>query len=210
MAASLPTGRPLTGRRVQLTPFTEADLGPLADLLLDPGLYEAGYVIHRRPTDRDDALALARQRCLDVEPPTGKGSGRICYAVRLVADSVLGPRGTLVGTTSYGDVDLAKQSGHIGWTILGTPWWGTAVNPEAKRLLLTEAFEVLGHGRVKIQTDVLNTRSQAAIAKLGATREGVLRRETIREDGSPRDTVVFSVIVDEWPEIRAGLQHRVD
>jgi len=205
----LPSGVPLVGRHVRLDPFVEADVDDLAEILTDPALYGAGYVIHRQPADLDDAQVLARQRCLGIEPPNGKGAGRVCYAIRLVADSDLGEKGTLVGTTSYGDVDLVKQSGHIGWTIYGTQWWGTAVNPEAKLLLLTEAFETLGHGRVKIQTDVLNTRSQAAIAKLGATREGVLRRETVREDGSPRDTVVFSVIIDEWPGVKAGLVGRV-
>ncbi|HWG15258.1 MAG TPA: GNAT family protein, partial [Streptosporangiaceae bacterium] len=67
-------------------------------------------------------------------------------------------------------------------------------------------FEDCGYGRVKIQTDRLNTRSQAAIAKLGAQREGVLRRDRKREDGTFRDTVVFSVLADEWPAVRAGLE----
>lgn len=209
MPATLPTGLPLVGRHLRLDRFDDTDVEELAVLLSDPALYEAGYVIHRNPSGADDALALARQRCLGVEAPNGKSHGRICYAIRLLADCDLGPAGTLVGTTSYGDVDLAKLSGHIGWTIYGRRWWGTVVNPEAKLLLLTEAFESLGHVRVKIQTDVLNLRSQAAIAKLGATREGVLRRETVREDGSARDTVVFSVIADEWPRVKAGLEARV-
>jgi RimJ/RimL family protein N-acetyltransferase len=205
----LPTGQPLIGSHVRLDPFTAADVDEMAAILLDPPLYSAGYVIHRCPADADDARTLARSRCLNVDAPNGKGSGRVCYAIRLVADSHLGTAGTLVGTSSYGDVDLTRHSGHIGWTLYGTQWWGMEVNPEAKLLLLTEAFEVLGHGRVKIQTDVLNTRSQAAIAKLGAVREGVLRRETIREDGTWRDTVVFSVIVDEWPRVKAGLKARL-
>ncbi|HMC72405.1 MAG TPA: GNAT family protein, partial [Mycobacteriales bacterium] len=87
--------------------------------------------------------------------------------------------------------------------------WSTAVNPECKLLLLTHAFEDCGLGRVKIQTDLLNTRSQAAIAKLGAVREGVLRRHMRRADGTFRDTVVFSVTIDDWPSVRAGLEARV-
>lgn len=208
MPALLPTGRPLTGPHLRLTPFAASDAEDLAPLLADPALYAAGYVIHRRPRDPDDALALARERCVDVAAADGRGSGRVCYAIRLAADTALGETGTLVGTSSFGDCDLARESGHLGWTLYGRRWWGTVVNPEAKLLLLTEAFETLGYGRVKIQTDVLNTRSQAAISKLGAVREGVLRRETAREDGSWRDTVVFSVVIDEWPAVKAGLQAR--
>ena len=74
---------------------------------------------------------------------------------------------------------------------------------------MSHAFEDCGFGRVKIQTDLINTRSQAAIAKLGAVREGVLRRHTRRADGSWRDTVVFAVTIDDWPEVRAALEQRV-
>jgi RimJ/RimL family protein N-acetyltransferase len=83
------------------------------------------------------------------------------------------------------------------------------VNPEVKLLLLTHCFDDCRYGRVKIQTDALNARSQAAIAKLGARREGVLRRDLRREDGSFRDTVVFSILKQEWPEVRAGIEARL-
>lgn len=76
-------------------------------------------------------------------------------------------------------------------------------------LLLAHCFEACGYGRVRIQTDVLNTRSQAAIARLGALREGVTRRDMKREDGSFRDSVVFSILADEWPSVRAGLRARL-
>jgi RimJ/RimL family protein N-acetyltransferase len=134
---------------------------------------------------------------------------RVAYTVRLVADGPLGAAGTVVGTTSLGDVDLVNERAHVGWTAYGPPWWGTAVNPECKLLLLAHAFDDCGLGRVKIQTDRINQRSQAAIARLGATREGVLRRHMRRADGSFRDTVVFSVITDEWPQVRAGLEARL-
>ncbi len=73
---------------------------------------------------------------------------------------------------------------------------------------MTHAFEACGLGRVKIQTDILNARSLAAIAKLGAVREGIVRRDQPREDGSWRDTVMFSVLVDEWPAVKADLEAR--
>ena len=91
----------------------------------------------------------------------------------------------------------------------GPRWWSTAVNAECKLLLLGHAFDDCGFGRVKIQTDLLNERSQVAIARLGATREGVLRRHMRRADGTFRDTVVFSVLRDEWPDVRDRLLRRL-
>lgn len=136
-------------------------------------------------------------------------SYRVAYTVRLAADSDLGAPGAVVGTTSLGDVDLVNERAHLGWTAYGPRWWATAVNPECKLLLLGHAFDDCGLGRVKIQTDLVNERSQAAIARLGATREGVLRRHLKRADGTFRDTVVFSVLRDEWPSVREGLLRRL-
>lgn len=204
MAAVLPTGAPLVGGTVRLDPLSEADLPDLFPLLADPEIYAAGYVMHRRPETVEDAVALARERFLPRGVPDGRGGGgRLPYAVRLVAD------GTLVGTSALIEAHLVNESVHLGSTLYGRRWWGTRVNPEAKLLLLAHCFEGCGFGRVKIQTDVLNTRSQEAIARLGARREGVLRREQRREDGTFRDTVVFSVLAGEWPAVKAGLQARL-
>jgi RimJ/RimL family protein N-acetyltransferase len=134
---------------------------------------------------------------------------RQAWVVRLAADSGLGAAGTVVGTSSLAEWDLPNERVHLGWTAYGPPWWGTSVNPACKLLLLGYAFETCGFGRVKIQTDAVNLRSQAAIARLGATREGVLRRHLRRADGTWRDSVVFSVVVDEWPAVRAGLVQRL-
>ena len=207
---SLPTGEPLVGAVVRLDLLTEADLAALGPLLADPVVYASGYVVHRRPTTHADGVAVARERFLGQQRELdGRGGGRTAYAVRLVADSALGSAGTLVGTSSLWEADLADEKVHVGSTLYGSRWWGTAVNPECKLLLLRHAFDDCGYGRVKIQTDRLNTRSQAAIAKLGAVREGVLRRDVRREDGTWRDTVVFSVLVEEWPQVREGLERRI-
>ena len=206
---TLPTGAALVGEQVRLDPLVPADLDDLFPLLADPEVYSAGYVMHRRPETLDDARLLARERFLAQSAPDGRGGGRTAYAVRLVADGPLGAAGTLVGTSSLLEADLANESIHLGSTLYGRPWWGTRVNPEAKLLLLAHCFEDCGYGRVKLQTDGRNTRSQAAIARLGARREGVLRRERRREDGTFRDTVVFSILRDEWPEVRAGLEARL-
>lgn len=197
-----PDGRTLAGRWVRLDPIGEADFGELGALLGDPRLYEHGYVMHRRPVAPDDATELARTTF-------GGNAGKVRYAVRLAADSGLGPAGTLVGTSGLSEIDRRNESTHIGGTLYGARWWGTQVNPEVKMLLLAHCFDDCGFGRVKIQTDRLNTRSQAAIARLGAVREGVLRRHMKREDGSFRDTVVYSVLRDEWPEVRTRLRARI-
>lgn len=166
--------------------------------------------MHRRPTSLDDSRRLARERFLRGQGQAdGSGFGRTAYSVRLAVDSHLGVAGTLVGTSSLAEADLYNESIHLGSTLYGPRWWSTQVNPEAKLLLVAHCFDECGYGRVRIQTDVLNTRSAAAIAKLGAKREGVTRRHMKREDGSFRDSIIFSVIIDDWPAVKAGLEKRL-
>jgi len=102
-----------------------------------------------------------------------------------------------------------QRSVTIGYTWLGQRWWGAGVNAEAKLLLMTYAFDQLGTVRVVWVTDIRNSRAQAAIARLGAVREGVLRKHRRRADGSWRDTVVYSILADEWPTVRTRLEHRL-
>ncbi|MCU1514915.1 MAG: acetyltransferase [Microbacteriaceae bacterium] len=128
------------------------------------------------------------------------------YAVFLVG----GPRdGELVGTSTLTDIDLMREAAHIGWTAYDPRVWGTAVNAEAKLLLLGHAFDS-GLGRVLIQADALNERSRAAIAGIGATFEGIVRRDMPRADGSWRDSAIFSILSEEWPAVKAGLQKRLE
>lgn len=210
MVTRLPIDEPLVGRFVRLAPLTEADLPELFPVLAAPEVYASGYVMHRRPTSVQDAVDLARERFLTGQGQAdGAGRGRTAYAIRLVADGPLGDAGTLVGTSSLAEANVVHEHIHLGSTLYGRRWWGTQVNPEAKLLLLTHCFEDCGYGRVKIQTDALNTRSQAAIARLGARREGVIRRDVKREDGTFRDSVVFSILIDEWAEVKAGLLARL-
>ncbi|MEV6654218.1 GNAT family protein [Streptomyces sp. NPDC051219] len=114
-----------------------------------------------------------------------------------------------IGWTTFMDVDAADERLEIGWTWYGRAFWRTAANTEAKLLLLTHAFEDLGMGRVQLKTDHMNHRSQAAIARLGAKREGVLRRHRLRPDGTWRDSVYFSLLADEWPAAKANLGARL-
>jgi RimJ/RimL family protein N-acetyltransferase len=117
--------------------------------------------------------------------------------------------GEVAGTTSYYEVDPAARAIAIGHTWLGRRWWRTGHNTESKLLMLTHAFDTLGAARVSWHTDLNNTRSQEAIDRLGATREGVLRKHRIRRDGSWRDTVQYAMVDDDWPAVRARLIARL-
>ncbi|MGW5241069.1 GNAT family N-acetyltransferase [Monashia sp. NPDC004114] len=198
-----PTGVPLVGRWVRLDVMTPADASGLFEVYADPRCYEHGFAMMRPHRTVADTEALVAASIAAHE------AGRTAYTIRLVGDSPLGSAGTVVGSSSLGDVDTEREHVHLGWTMYGSRWWGTQVNPEAKFLLLAHAFETCGFGRVKIQTDVINGRSRAAILKLGAVFEGVTRRDVRRPDGTWRDTAVHSILVDEWPQVRAGLLARL-
>ena len=118
--------------------------------------------------------------------------------------------GELVGSSRYMEVQTRDRGVEIGWTWYARRHWGTTVNPESKFILLRHAFEDWGAIRVALKTDVLNVHSQAAIRKLGARFEGVLRQHRIRRDGSYRDTVMFSILDSEWPQVRERLLRRLD
>ena len=117
--------------------------------------------------------------------------------------------GDVIGMTTFYEVDAAMRTVAIGWTWLARRAWRTGVNTEAKLLLMRRAFDDLGCVRVVWHTDIRNERSQAAIARLGAQREGVMRKHRLRPDGSWRDTVTFSMLDDEWPAARDDLEARL-
>jgi RimJ/RimL family protein N-acetyltransferase len=200
VTVTTPDGRPLVGRTVRLDPAEEYDADELFAVMNHDAVWASGYNNGMRLT-APIGWRRFMMRAVDVE-------NRIMYIVRTIDRETRAP-GRIVGTTSLGDIDLDNERTHIGWTAYTPDVWGTSVNPECKLLLLWHAFEHCGFNRVKIQTDAINARSQAAIAKLGATREGVLRQHIKRADGSWRDTVVYSVIRDEWPLVKAGLELRL-
>lgn len=191
-----PDGRPLVGRHVRLDVAQDADADELFAALDHAEVWSSGY--NGGPAARPSDPAGWQARMV-----TARDDERVMYVVRVL------DTGRVVGTTSLGDTDVVNERTHIGWTAYSPDVWSTEVNPECKLLLLRHAFDECGFGRVKIQTDLINTRSQAAIAKLGAAREGVLRRHMRRADGTFRDTVVFAVTIDDWPTVRAGLEARL-
>lgn len=195
MPATFPSDGPLVGRVVRLDRLTDADIDPLHELMADPRAFTSGaFPFETAHTSRAQTASFVAARLADV--------ASVPYAVRLLD-------GTLAGTTSLLEIDLVNEKTHIGSTFYGRDFWGTQVNPDAKLLLLGHAFDDCGFGRVKIQTDQRNERSLAAIARLGATYEGTLRRDVRRSDGSWRDTVVFSVLEGEWLGVRERLTERL-
>lgn len=118
--------------------------------------------------------------------------------------------GELAGSTRYGDIRAPHGGLEIGWTWLHPRWHGSGVNRRMKRLLLAHAFGPLGMERVQLKTDLLNARSQRAIEGLGAVREGVLRRHMRRPDGTMRDTVMYSVTREDWPEVERRTRRAAD
>jgi N-acetyltransferase len=117
--------------------------------------------------------------------------------------------GRVIGTTRYMAIEPRHRRLEIGNTWLAPAWQGTAANSEAKLLMLGHAFSVLGALRVEFKTDALNEQSRAALTGIGATEEGTLRRHMLTDSGRRRDSVYFSVIEEEWPQVRMHLQQRL-
>lgn len=199
MTAVRPDRSPLVGRYIRLDRLERSDIPALFTAIAHPEVFSGGFGGGPRGYTDDPA------RFAEFAETYFAWEASNVHAVRLIGGE---HDGLLVGTTTLGDFDVRNEHAHIGWTAYDPRVWGTAVNAEAKLLLLGAAFEN-GFGRVKLQADVLNDRSRAAISKLGATFEGIVRRDRLRADGSWRDSAVFSVIVEEWPEVRVGLESRL-
>lgn len=188
---------PLDGAMVRLRALTLADLPDLFDAIGHPEVFAGGW--GGGPAAYRDTYEEWRSFIVDYLQWDAGNVYVICLHDQ-------GDR--IVGTSTLGDFDLANESTHIGWTAYAPEVWGTRVNAETKLLMLGAAFDN-GFERVKLQADVLNARSRAAIERLGAKPEGVLRHTQRRADGTWRDTAVFSVLREEWPEVRAGLESRL-
>lgn len=199
MAAVRPPRRELSGTHISLHPLLKEELPELYLAIGSPEVFAGGW--GGGPAGHRDT----REGFVEFASAYFPWESGNVYGVRLKG----GPDdGVLVGASTMGDFDETNEHAHIGWTAFDPRVWATAVNPEAKLLMLGEAFDH-GFGRVKLQADALNSRSRAAIAKLGAVFEGITRRDRLRADGTWRDTAVFSILIDEWPAVRAGLQARL-
>jgi RimJ/RimL family protein N-acetyltransferase len=186
----------LTGSLVRLVPLTiEHAAGYLAAGSAEVFEFTGSYPVI-------DSEALARAEIIRALAARAAGQ-RFPYAQ---LDAVTGE---FIGSTSLYDVVPAARTLAIGHTWLGTRWWGTGHNADAKAQLLTYAFDTLGAARVVWHTDELNGRSQEAILRLGATFEGALRKHRIRRDGTWRTSMQYSMTDDDWPAARERLQARL-
>lgn len=185
----------LEGRDVTLEPLAERHFAGLCAVGLAPDLWR--WTIDRLETEGD------MRRWLD-ETLAEQSDGRsIPFA------TVERASGRVVGSTRFGHLDPENRHVEIGWTWVAPAWHRTAVNTEAKYLMLRHAFEVWGCHRVELRTDVLNVRSRRAIERLGAREEGVFRKYQLTQGGRMRDTVMYSILDSEWPEVKSGLERRL-
>jgi RimJ/RimL family protein N-acetyltransferase len=182
----------LSGAHVVLEPMSLAHVPALVRVGLDPELWRW---IPTMVANAEDMRAYV-DKALDEQR----------RGVSLPFVIVANPRSEVVGSTRYGNIDLSNRRLEIGWTWVTASHQRTAVNTEAKLLLLTHAFERLGVHRVELKTDALNRKSRAAIARLGAVEEGVFRKHIVTASGRVRDTVYYSIIDTEWPGVKARLQ----
>ncbi len=186
----------LTGRHVRLEPLTAAHFEALARNGADADVWRW------MPALRPDPRESVRVWCDIVMPMHARGE-MVALAIVDLA------RGEAVGGTTLFDYSAVHHRAEIGYTWLAKAAWRTAINTEAKFLLLRHAFEALECNRVQLKTDARNLRSQAAIERIGAKREGVLRQHIIMPDGYVRDTVMFSIVAAEWPDVKARLEQKL-
>ena len=118
--------------------------------------------------------------------------------------------GKVIGSTRYSNIERTHHRVEIGWTWIAPQWQRTAVNTEAKYLLLRHAFETLACNRVELKTDSLNAKSRAAILRIGAQQEGIFRNHMITATGRIRHTVYFSITNEEWPGVKLRLEQRLN
>ena len=183
----------LNGKHIRLEPLNETHIAGLAEAGRDPSIWQ--YISYGDLSSVEKMEAWVRQSL------AAKGSrSELPFAVvHLESEQI-------AGSTRYMDIRPAHRGLEIGGTWYGTAFQRSAVNTEAKYLLLQHAFENLGCIRVQLKTDARNERSQKAIERLGAVREGVLRNHMILSDGFHRDSIFFSILEREWPAVKTRLE----
>jgi RimJ/RimL family protein N-acetyltransferase len=183
----------LSGKFVRLEPLSLEHVNGLAAIGLEQDIWR--YMLYGRMVNNDDIRAwvieMLRRQALGADLP---------FASRHLAS------GRLAGATRYMEIRPEHRALEIGGTWYGLEFQRTAVNTECKYLLLRHAFENLGAVRVQFKTDLRNLPSQLSIERLGAVKEGILRQHMITPEGVQRDSVYYSIIDLEWPEVKARLE----
>ncbi len=186
----------LTGRHATLEPLDTEHAPGTKSAIMDGELWKLWFTTLPKPDEAPDYIAQ-----LLSERRQGKS---MAFAVRE------NKSGEIVGSTRYLNIDAPSRRLEIGGTWYAARAQRTGINTECKLLLLTHAFEALDCIAVEFRTDWLNQRSQAAIERLGAKRDGVLRNHRIMPDGRIRDTVCYSILRNEWQGVKINLQHKLD
>ena len=185
----------LQGEYVRLEPLSEAHHEALTQAGLDPDLWQW---IPFRVTTREEMLHYIR-KTLDAQT----------RGMEIPFATVEPASGRVVGSTRYMNIDAPNRHVEIGSTWIAQPWQRTAVNTEAKYLMLRHAFETMDCIRVELKTDSMNQRSRNAIARIGAKEEGVFRNHMLTWSGRIRHSVYFSIIDSEWPQVKADLEAKL-
>ena len=182
----------LEGRRVRLEPLELDHVPRLAEVAFDPRIWQWTIA---RPTDEAGLLAWAEAAL------AGRAAGtELPFATIDVAT------GRAIGSSRYMNIVLEHRRLEIGWTWVAPPWQRSGANREAKLLMLGHAFDVVGCRRVEFKTDSLNEPSRTALLGIGAQFEGIFRNHMVMPDGRMRHSAYYSVIDEEWPAIRDGLE----
>ena len=195
MSAIQVTKTVLEGPRVRLEPLEAHHLPALGRAIEDGELWKIPVTFVPKPEDLPEFLAETER--------TGK------YGLQLPFAIVDKERGQIVGSTRFMQIVLDHRRAEIGYTFLSASAQRTHVNTEAKYLMLKHAFEVWGLNRMELLTDVLNAKSRAAIARIGAQQEGILRSHMVMRDGRLRDTVIFGMTAADWPERKGVLERKL-
>lgn len=186
----------LSGRYVRLEPLSEAHVPDLARVAGDESIWR--YMLYGTIRNEEQMLAWVR----DILERQARGADLPFAVIHLAS-------GRAIGATRYLDIRPADRGLEIGGTWYGVEYQRTAVNTECKYLMLTHAFERLGCLRVQFKTDLRNVRSQRAIERIGAVREGVLRAHMITPEGQVRDSVYYSILWTEWPQVKQLLEEKL-
>ena len=202
----------LAGSEIRLEPLTLAHEQPLIDAASDGELWNTDVTIIPKSAGMKDYIQAALdgqvrgtelpfviRRYADIPPASA----------HTAADDAANDRDGIVGTTRFYEIFPNDRKCAIGYTWIAKSAQRTSVNTEAKLLLLTHAFETWNCVRVELITDVRNEQSRAAVLRLGAKQEGILRKHLILPSGRVRDSVFFSIIDDEWPEVKNRLAARL-
>lgn len=185
----------LEGKHVRLEPLTMMHLPRLVEIGLERDIFRWYAQPIRTPEDMKGLVATALE-----EQQAGKS---------LPFATVERGTGLAVGSTRFMTIDRPNRTVEIGYTWIAPAWQRTAINTEAKYLMMRCAFDEWGCSRVGLKTDSLNERSRRAIARVGAKEEGILRNHMITASGRLRHSVYFSVIREEWPEVKAALEAKL-